>query len=83
MHTHAFSPRNHEGGWNRGCWPDGVGNKPWSDTQPNAINSFYAAMDSQWGPTWPGLGNGTPFQIDSVRVWQADASGDWEIRPML
>jgi len=66
-----------------GFFPDGQCGKPWSDTQPNAINSFYSAMDSQWGPTWPGLGSGTPFQIDSVRVWQDDASGDWEIRPML
>jgi len=26
-----------------GYFPDGVGNKPWSDKEPHAVNSFYNA----------------------------------------
>lgn len=47
-----------------GYFPDGNG-KPYSDSDPHAINSFWGAH-AQWYPTWT-----SPFQIDSVKVWSA------------
>lgn len=74
-------------GGTNGYFPDGP-EKPWSDKSSNAINSFNSAMP-QWLPSWPRkapgggfTGGGSPFTIDSVRVWQA-AGGDFAFRPML
>ena len=49
-----------------GFFPDGMGNKPWSDTSPHAVNGFWDQYD-QWGPTWDG--EGAALKIDSVKVW--------------
>jgi len=48
-------------------FPDGVGNKPWVNSDPHAPNSFWAARQ-QWLPTWQG--EGAALQVDWVRVWQ-------------
>jgi len=32
-------------------FPDGVGGKPWSDTDPHSVNAFYNAKGA-WGQTW-------------------------------
>ena len=50
-------------GGTNGYFPDGAGNKPWSNADGNAVNTFYDAKD-QWFPTWT-----SPFAIDSVKVW--------------
>ena len=51
-------------GGTNGYFPDGVGNKPWSNSDQHAVNAFYGAKD-QWYPTWT-----SPFAIDSVKVWK-------------
>lgn len=56
-------------------FPDGVGGKPWSNSDPNSVNAFYNAQDS-WYPTW----NQT-FQIDSVKVW-TERSADMQAGAM-
>jgi hypothetical protein len=50
-----------------GYFPDGVGNKPWSNTDPHAINAFNNAQP-QWYSTWNG--EASALQIDYVKVWQ-------------
>ncbi len=49
-------------GGTNGYFPDG-GGKPWSNTDPHAVNAFWNAKD-QWYPTWT-----QPFSIDSVKMW--------------
>lgn len=49
-------------GGTNGYFPDGNG-KPWSNSDPHAVNSFYDAKD-QWFPTWT-----SPMAVDSVKVW--------------
>lgn len=53
-----------------GFFPDGVGPKPWSNTDPNAINAFYNS-EPQWYPTW--RGESSALQVDYVRVWSFEA----------
>jgi len=53
-------------GGTNGYFPDGVGGKPWSDTDPHSVNSFYNAKGA-WYPTWKG--DSAAMQIDSVKVW--------------
>lgn len=50
-------------GGTNGYFPDGVGGKPWSDTDQHAVNAFYNAK-AQWYPTWT-----SPLQVDWVKVW--------------
>ena len=50
-------------GGTNGYFPDGQGNKPWSDTDSHAVNAFYDA-NAQWYPTWT-----SPMAVDSVKVW--------------
>eukprot|EP00002_Diphylleia_rotans_P006527 TRINITY_DN15897_c0_g1_i1.p1 TRINITY_DN15897_c0_g1~~TRINITY_DN15897_c0_g1_i1.p1 ORF type:complete len:368 (-),score=59.01 TRINITY_DN15897_c0_g1_i1:132-1235(-) len=50
-----------------GFFPDGVGPKPWSNNDPNAVNAFYNS-EPQWYPTWKG--EDSALQIDYVRVWK-------------
>jgi len=54
-------------GGQNGYFPDGIGNKPWTNADPHAINAFWAAKDS-WYSTW--VGTDAALQIDYVRVWQ-------------
>ena len=49
-------------GGTNGYFPDGNG-KPWSNSDPHAVNSFYNAKD-QWFPTWT-----SPMAVDLVKVW--------------
>jgi beta-glucanase (GH16 family) len=48
-------------------FPDGVGNKPWSNSNPQAMSAFYDKI-SAWYPTWKG--EDCALQIDSVKMWQ-------------
>ena len=48
-----------------GYFPDGFG-KPWSSSDPHAVNQFYDAK-AQWYSTWDG--ENSALQIDSVKVW--------------
>lgn len=51
-----------------GYFPDSVGNKPWANTSPNAVNEFYQAIN-QWYPTWAANGNSSSAMVvDYVRV---------------
>ena len=50
-----------------GYFPNNVGNKPWSDFSPHAVNRFWDQRSSQWGPTWDG--EGAALKVDSVKVW--------------
>ncbi len=52
-------------GGTTGYFPDGVGDKPWSDMSQRASAEFYDNKD-KWWPTW---GDHSAFQIDSVKVW--------------
>jgi beta-glucanase (GH16 family) len=50
-----------------GYFPDGVGGKPWSNEDPNAVNAFWNARDD-WYATW--IGETAAMQIDWVHVYQ-------------
>jgi len=56
-------------GGTAGYFRDGVSGKPWSDTNGNSVNEFYAAK-SAWYPTWQNPD--VDFEIDSVNVWSAN-----------
>lgn len=53
-------------GGTNGYFPDGVGNKPWSNTDPHAVNAFTNAKDT-WYKTWDG--EDAALQVDYVKVW--------------
>jgi len=53
-------------GGNAGYFPDGVGNKPWSDSSARSSSEFYDNKGQWWG-TWSNTSS--VFQIDSVKVW--------------
>jgi len=55
-------------GGTNGYFPDGQGSKPWSDTDPHAVDAFWNAKN-QWYPTWKG--EGSAMQIDYVHVYQS------------
>jgi hypothetical protein len=68
-------------GGTNGYFPDGVGNKPWTDTSGNAMNEFWSAV-GQWYPTWTQAG--ADMVVDSVRVWQTPGTdADYAYRLML
>jgi hypothetical protein len=68
-------------GGTNGYFPDGQDGKPWSDTSPNAMDSFWSAV-GQWYPTWQA--GGAEMVVDSVRVWQTPGTGaDYAYRLML
>ncbi|KAI0224036.1 hypothetical protein L0F63_000905, partial [Massospora cicadina] len=54
-------------GGTNGYFPEGVGNKPWSNKSPTAAKDFYDAKD-QWYPTWPN-DEGRAMAVDYIRVW--------------
>lgn len=53
-------------GGTNGYFPDGQGNKPWSNTDSHSVNAFWNGR-GQWQPTWKG--EDCALQVDSVRVW--------------
>jgi hypothetical protein len=55
-----------------GYFPDGTCNKPWSNTDPHASNTFYNTKDA-WYPGWnyPAT-HQSALKIDSVKVWSLD-----------
>ena len=58
-------------GGTNGYFPDGVGNKPWSDNDPHSINSFYNNRGA-WLPTWNG--ENAALKIDYIKVWKFDTA---------
>jgi len=54
-------------GGTNGYFPDGVGNKPWSNEDPHADNAFWNSLNS-WYPSWKG--EQAALQVDWVKVWQ-------------
>jgi len=50
-----------------GYFPDGVGSKPWSNSDPHAVNAFWKAA-SEWYQTWKG--EDAALQVDWVRLYQ-------------
>ena len=58
-------------GGTNGYFPDGVGGKPWSDTDSDAVNKFYDDK-ANWYSTWDG--DNAAMQIDSVKVWSVTES---------
>lgn len=57
-------------------FPDGVGGKPWSNSDPHAPNAFYDAK-GRWQPTWKG--EDAALQVDSVKVWSLGPTGTEEV----
>jgi len=57
-------------GGTNGYFPEGYG-KPWSNSDPNAINSFWNSRGT-WYPTW--VGEEAALRIDSIKVWQFDGT---------
>jgi beta-glucanase (GH16 family) len=55
-------------GGTSGYFPDGVGGKPWTNSDGHAVNNFYNSK-GQWYPTWDQKGSGSALQVDYVRVW--------------
>ncbi|KAH9893700.1 concanavalin A-like lectin/glucanase domain-containing protein [Xylariomycetidae sp. FL2044] len=55
-------------GSTNGWFPDGMGNKPWTDGSTTAMKEFYAASDS-WLPTW-GAPESRGMTVKSVKMWQ-------------
>eukprot|EP00296_Roombia_truncata_P007605 JP446050.1.p1 GENE.JP446050.1~~JP446050.1.p1 ORF type:complete len:211 (-),score=56.58 JP446050.1:466-1098(-) len=55
-----------------GYFPDGVGNKPWSNVKGDAAGDFWRAKDT-WLPSWQDtdgkISDNAALQIDSVHVW--------------
>jgi hypothetical protein len=60
-------------GGTNGFFPDGIADKPWSNSEGTAPASFWAAKD-QWLPTWEQgegkISEGAALQIDYVRVFK-------------
>jgi len=54
-------------GGSNSYFPDGTGNKPWTNTDPHAVNAFWNSKD-QWFSTWNG--DSAALQIDWIRVSQ-------------
>jgi len=50
-----------------GYFPEGMGGKPWSNSEEHAVNSFWNAK-GQWYPTWQG--ESAAMQVDWVKMWQ-------------
>ncbi|KAM0809234.1 hypothetical protein AB5N19_09577 [Seiridium cardinale] len=55
-------------------FPDGIGSKPWSDTNSTiAMQQFWAAKND-WLPTW-GDGDARGMAVSSVEMWSGGACG--------
>jgi len=60
------------GGTNDYWGKDGVDNKPWTSTDPDAPKKFWEAR-ADWLPTWQqdvDNGENAALQVDWVKVWQ-------------
>ncbi|KAJ4471512.1 concanavalin A-like lectin/glucanase [Lentinula aciculospora] len=56
-------------GGTSGWFPDNVGDKPWSDADPNAIYHF-AKAQSTWSATWPTSEDDVAMRVDWVKMWK-------------
>jgi beta-glucanase (GH16 family) len=54
-------------GGTTGYWSNSEPGKPWQDTDPHAVNSFWNNKAS-WYPTW--VGENAAMQIDYIHVYQ-------------
>jgi len=50
-----------------GYFPDGMGGKPWRNSDEHAVNAFYDAKPN-WYSTW--VGESAAMQVDWVKVWK-------------
>lgn len=48
-------------------FPDGVGQKPWHNTDGHAVNTFWD-MRKHWLSTW--VADDVAMKVDSVKVWE-------------
>jgi len=66
----------------QGFFPDGLGGKPWVNTEKTSLTDFIAAKDD-WLPTWSKNGTGgqigesAALKIDSVNVWGFEGVSTW------
>uniref|UniRef100_A0A7S2TPW5 GH16 domain-containing protein n=1 Tax=Lotharella oceanica TaxID=641309 RepID=A0A7S2TPW5_9EUKA len=66
----------------QGFFPDGLGNKPWTNTDLTSAKDFIAAKDD-WLPTWSKngshgqIGESAALRIDSVNVWGFEGISTW------
>jgi len=66
----------------QGFFPDGLGNKPWENTESTSLSDFIAAED-QWMPSWTKngthgqIGENAALKIDSVNVWAFEGVSSW------
>lgn len=63
-------------GGTNGYFPDGQCEKPWTDSDPHAPNTFWNA-NGQWYPTWdyPAT-NDSAMKIDYIKIWSLDDESD-------
>jgi len=66
----------------QGFFPDGLGGKPWVNTQKTALTDFIQAK-SEWLPSWTKngthgqIGESAALKIDSVHVWGFEGVSTW------
>ena len=61
-------------GGTNGYFQDGQCGKPWSDTDPQAVNAFYNT-EPTWYQTWDyPNSHQSAMKIDSVQVWELDSN---------
>jgi hypothetical protein len=57
-------------------FPDGVGDKPWSNNDAHSVNSFWDRR-GQWQQSW--VGDDVAMKIDSVKVWKFVDAAEEEV----
>eukprot|EP00471_Norrisiella_sphaerica_P000230 CAMPEP_0184484960 /NCGR_PEP_ID=MMETSP0113_2-20130426/6609_1 /TAXON_ID=91329 /ORGANISM="Norrisiella sphaerica, Strain BC52" /LENGTH=471 /DNA_ID=CAMNT_0026866195 /DNA_START=277 /DNA_END=1692 /DNA_ORIENTATION=+ len=66
----------------QGFFPDGLGNKPWRNSESTSLSDFIKAKDD-WYPSWTKngthgqIGENTALKIDSVNVWAFEGVSTW------
>ena len=56
-------------------FPDGKCGKPWTNTDPKAVNTFWNTKP-QWEQTWDLEGDGSAMKIDWIKVFEIDEDGN-------
>ena len=62
-------------GGTNGYFPDGHCNKPYANTDPKSVNTFWDAKGA-WLPTWDLENHGSAMKIDWVKVYSIDEDGN-------
>mmetsp|Transcript_28502 Transcript_28502/g.69502 ORF Transcript_28502/g.69502 Transcript_28502/m.69502 type:complete len:486 (-) Transcript_28502:356-1813(-) len=66
----------------QGFFPDGLGNKPWVNTESTSLSDFIEAQDD-WMPSWTKngtngqIGESAALKIDSVNIWGLEGVSTW------